>query len=137
MFLPKQPETWQVQKKALTKKFQNGWNPRKKLSPDAVEGIRGLHAQDKEKYSTEALSEHFKVSPEAIRRILRSKWRPKDEKAMEERRQRWAKRHDKIWDFKSQLGLRPERTEDRRLEGPEEFEQNLKAEEMLKNARQD
>ncbi|KIV97907.1 hypothetical protein PV10_01607 [Exophiala mesophila] len=137
LFLPKNPETWQVQKKALTKKFEGGWNPRKKLSPDAVEGIRGLHAQDPEKYSTESLSEHFKVSAEAIRRILKSKWRPKDEAAMQERRERWARRHDRIWDQKSELGLRPKRTSNRRVERPDEFEENLKAEELLRSARQD
>lgn len=46
------------------------------------------------------------MSPEAIRRILKSKWRPSGEE-LEERRKRWEKRHDRIWSHLSELGLRP------------------------------
>lgn len=112
-------EHWQLQKVALKKKFgEQGWNPRKKLSPDTIEGIRALHEQYPEKYTTPALAEEFKVSPEAIRRILKSKWRPSSDK-MEERRARWAKRHDRIWDSQAEMGLRPQRTKDRKPEGQE------------------
>lgn len=135
LFLPREPEAWQVQKKALVQKFKDeGWRPRKKLSPDTLDGIRALHEQDPEKYSTPTLAEHFKVSPESIRRILKSNFRP-SEAQMQDRRARWAKRHDKIWDQKVELGLRPKRTKDRPLEDPEEFEENLKAKEMLDAAR--
>lgn len=135
LFLPHDAEEWQIQKKALVKKFKDeGWKPRKKLSPDTMEGIRGLHEQDPEKYSTPNLAEHFKVSPEAIRRILKSNFRPTEEQ-MQERRVRWAKRHDRIWDQKVQLGLRPPRKMDWRIETPEEFEENLKAKELLDAAR--
>ncbi|KAK5196382.1 Required for respiratory growth protein 9 mitochondrial [Exophiala xenobiotica] len=128
-------EPWQTQKDALQKKFGDaGWNPRKKLSPDTMEGIRALHAEDPERYSTPQLAEHFKVSPEAVRRILKSKWRA-TEKEMEKRRERWAKRHDRIWDQQSELGLRPKRKTDKAEEEPDEFEENLKAKEMLDNAR--
>ncbi|KAK5452303.1 Required for respiratory growth protein 9 mitochondrial [Exophiala xenobiotica] len=128
-------EPWQTQKDALKKKFGDaGWNPRKKLSPDTMEGIRALHGEDPERYSTPQLAEHFKVSPEAVRRILKSKWRP-TEKEMEKRRERWAKRHDRIWDQQSELGLRPKRKTDKATEEPDEFEENLKAKEMLDNAR--
>jgi len=135
LFLPHKPEAWQVQKKALLQKFKDeGWKPRKKLSPDTLEGIRTLHEQDPEKYSTPALAEHFKVSPEAIRRILKSNFRP-SEAQMQGRRERWARRHDRIWDQKTELGLRPKRKTERRLEEPEEFEENLKAKELLDAAR--
>lgn len=135
LFLPHKAEDWQIQKKALLQKFKTeGWNPRKKLSPDTMEGIRGLHEQDPEKYSTPNLAEHFKVSPESIRRILKSNFRP-SEAQMQDRRVRWAKRHDRIWDQKVQLGLRPPREMDWRIEGPEEFEENLKAKELLDAAR--
>lgn len=109
---PKKPikkqETWAVQKQALQKKFKEGWAPPKRLSPDAIEGVRELHRQDPQKFSTPVLAEHFKVSPEAIRRILKSKWRP-SEKEIESRKERWEKRKVRIWNQMAELGLRPQR----------------------------
>ncbi|KAI9934929.1 hypothetical protein ASPWEDRAFT_44463 [Aspergillus wentii DTO 134E9] len=102
----KKPEGWQIQKGALKKKFKEGWNPTKKLSPDAIEGIRQLHGASPDKFTTPVLAEQFKVSPEAIRRILKSKWRA-SEPEMEDRRKRWQKRHDRIWSQMAELGLRP------------------------------
>ncbi|KAJ5175859.1 Required for respiratory growth protein 9 [Penicillium canariense] len=100
------PDPWQTQKDALEKKFPTGWNPPKKLSPDALEGIRHLHATAPERFTTSVLAEEFKVSPEAIRRILKSRWRP-SEAETESRRQRWEKRHERIWSRMAELGLRP------------------------------
>jgi hypothetical protein len=100
------PDHWQTQKDALDKKFPNGWNPPKKLSPDALEGIRHLHATAPDRFTTSVLAEEFKVSPEAIRRILKSQWRPSEVEA-ESRRKRWEKRHERIWSRMAELGLRP------------------------------
>ena len=101
------PRDWKVQKAALKEKFgETGWNPRKKLSPDAMEGIRALNAQDPDRYSGPVLAEQFKVSPEAIRRILKSKWQPSMKEA-EERQVRWDRRGEKIWTQMAELGLRP------------------------------
>jgi len=106
-FTRKEREPWQIQKKALKEKFgEEGWLPRKRLSPDALDGIRALHAQYPEQYTTEALADQFKVSPEAIRRILKSKWRPNDEEDVE-RRQRWLKRGENIWTQMVELGVKP------------------------------
>ncbi|KAF7594071.1 Required for respiratory growth protein 9 mitochondrial [Aspergillus hancockii] len=102
----KKKEHWQIQKAALKSKFKEGWNPSKKLSPDALDGIRHLHAVAPDKFTTPILAEQFQISPEAIRRILKSKWRP-SETEMEDRRKRWDKRHDRIWSHMSELGLRP------------------------------
>ncbi|KAK5119286.1 hypothetical protein LTR85_007642 [Meristemomyces frigidus] len=100
-------EVWQVQKGALEHKFgETGWQPRKRLSPDTLEGIRALHASDPAAYSTETLSEHFRVTPEAIRRILKSKWRPDDEET-EDRRNRWERRGVKKWQDMAEQGARP------------------------------
>ncbi|PGH23468.1 hypothetical protein AJ80_02422 [Polytolypa hystricis UAMH7299] len=101
-------ENWQVQKEALKVKFQDGWHPKKKLSPDAMEGIRHLHAQDPERFSTPFLANEFKVPAEAIRRILKSKWRPSGEE-VEDRRKRWEKRNVRIWNQMAEIGLRPKR----------------------------
>lgn len=98
---------WQVQKSALSRKFgTSGWSPRKRLSPDSIEGIRNIHAQYPDRYTTPVLAEQFKVSPDAIRRILKSKWRPNDEEE-DNRRERWNKRGMNIWGQMSELGIKP------------------------------
>ncbi|KAM0806329.1 hypothetical protein BDR22DRAFT_22830 [Usnea florida] len=100
-------EQWQIQKRALSKKFgTTGWSPRKRLSPDTLEGIQALHAQYPHRFTTPILAEQFKVSPEAIRRILKSKWQPKDEEK-ERRRQRWEKRGESIWSQMVEVGIKP------------------------------
>lgn len=100
-------EPWGIQKSALEEKFgEKGWAPRKRLSPDALEGIRALHAQYPQDYTTATLADQFKVSPEAIRRILKSKWRP-DEDEDVDRRKRWEKRGETIWGQMVQLGVKP------------------------------
>lgn len=124
--------SWTTQKNALKEKFKEGWQPRKKLSPDAMEGIRDLHEQDPDKYSTELLAQQFQMSPEAIRRILKSKWSSKQgAEKLQERRERWAKRHDRIWDSQAELGLRPPRTKDKEIEDPDKFEQDLERRRIL------
>jgi len=100
-------EPWQIQKLALLEKFgRRGWSPRKRLSPDALEGIRALHAQYPDKFTTPVLADQFKVSPEAIRRILRSKWQPDAEEEIS-RLQRWDKRGELIWGQMVELGVKP------------------------------
>lgn len=104
---PHQREPWQVQKSALTEKFgSQGWKPRKRLSPDALEGIRALHTQYPEKYTTPVLADQFKVSPEAVRRILKSKWRPNEEEEAN-RRRRWDTRGEVIWTQMVEIGIKP------------------------------
>ena len=121
----KMKEHWQIDKAALKQKFgSDGWQPRKKISPDTMEVIRSLHEGDPEKYTTPVLANQFEISPEAIRRILKSKWSATaSPEKMEERRTRWARRHDRIWDSKAELGLRPERTSDRKPEDNESQDQ--------------
>ncbi|CAI7602683.1 unnamed protein product [Penicillium glandicola] len=110
----RKPENWRVQKAALKEKFAGGWNPPKKLSPDALDGIRHLHAKAPEQFTTAVLAEEFEMSPEAIRRILKSKWRPSEDE-MESRRKRWENRHDRIWSRMAELGLRPSTNRTRTL----------------------
>jgi hypothetical protein len=102
-------ENWQIQKSANLSKFGDStWQPRKRLSPDTLEGIRSLHASDPALYSTETLSSQFAVSPENIRRILKSKWRPNDDER-EEREKRWERRGVRKWTEMAELGERPPR----------------------------
>lgn len=98
---------WAVQKAAVKAKLNGeAWNPRKKLSPDTMEGIRHLNQTQPDKFTTPILANYFKVSPEAIRRILKSKWRPSDEEH-EERMQRWDKRGERIWSNLVEMGVKP------------------------------
>ena len=100
-------EVWQTQKSALAAKFgSQGWAPRKRLSPDALDGIRALHSQYPDRYTTPVLADQFKISPEAVRRILKSKWRPSEEEE-EDRRQRWDKRGEVIWGQMVEIGIKP------------------------------
>jgi hypothetical protein len=97
---------WRIQKEALKEKFPDGWRPRKRLSPDALAGIRALNAQYPDIYTTSALSAKFEVDPEAIRRILKGKWQPSTEEE-EQRLKRWRTRGAQIWETKAALGVKP------------------------------
>ena len=138
------PESWRVQKSALASKFGStgGWSPRRKLSPDAMLHLRTLHESNPSLYTTPLLASTFKTSPEAIRRILKSKWLSQSApEKMQDRRERWAKRHDRIWDVQSELGLRPERRKERRVEdadtGGERVEGDLQAQDILRRGREE
>ena len=103
----KERPPWQVQKAALKEKLGGEtWNPRKKLSPDAVDGIRHLNASQPEKFTTPVLARHFKISPEAVRRILKGKWRPSDAE-YEERLKKWDRRGERIWSNLVEMGVKP------------------------------
>jgi len=100
-------EQWQIQKAALKEKFgDEAWNPQKRLSPDTLEGIRTMHNSDPYRFTTPVLAEHFKVSPEAIRRILKSKWQPSAE-IQEKRRERWERRGERVWSSLAEVGVKP------------------------------
>lgn len=103
---PTGTQEWQIQKAALQKKFPLGWAPPKKLSPDAISGLRALHAQFPDTYTTPVLSNLFGVSPEAVRRILKSKWSPATAEEEEDRRERWVRRGERVWDRWAALGVK-------------------------------
>ena len=108
--LPRKPlEPWQSQKSSLRQKFPEGYKPIKRLSPDAIEGIRALHTSNPSHFTTANLSQQFEVSPEAIRRILKSKWRPNGEEE-EKRRERWERRGERIWGALVEKGVHAPRT---------------------------
>jgi hypothetical protein len=45
-----------------------------------MDGLRHLHRFDPHTFTSPILAEKFKISPEAVRRILKSKWEPTREK---------------------------------------------------------
>ncbi|CAO1638314.1 unnamed protein product [Parajaminaea phylloscopi] len=69
---------WALHRNALREKFSDSdlgtsqWRPNKVLSRETQSGLRLLHATDPEKWTVSTLSRQFKISPEAVRRILRS-----------------------------------------------------------------
>ncbi|KNZ59522.1 uncharacterized protein VP01_1711g5 [Puccinia sorghi] len=67
---------WQIHKEALRRNFPSGWNPPKKISRPAMALLRTLHRTDPHQFSLPVLADKFKISPEAVRRILKSKWEP-------------------------------------------------------------
>ena len=77
------PHEYKEHRITMRKDFPDGWSPPRKLSREAMEGLRELHRFDPEKFSTPVLSEKFRISPEAVRRILKSKWAPSREKRMQ------------------------------------------------------
>ncbi|EIW78391.1 hypothetical protein CONPUDRAFT_43169, partial [Coniophora puteana RWD-64-598 SS2] len=56
--------------------YPEGWAPARKLSREAMDGLRALHQYDPESFSTPVLASKFHISPEAVRRILKSRWEP-------------------------------------------------------------
>ena len=108
-WIPPTREHWQIDKEALKTKFPEGWKPMRRLSPDALAGIRALHAQDPAQYTTAVLANSFEVSAEAMRRILKSKWSPNAEEESD-RLRRWNNRGKSVYSRYVELGvLKPPR----------------------------
>ncbi|KAH8101143.1 hypothetical protein BXZ70DRAFT_999954 [Cristinia sonorae] len=76
---PPTPHQYKAHKLAMKERFPEGWSPPRRLSRAAMEGLRWLHAQDPETCTTPMLAQKFRISPEAVRRILKSKWEPSKE----------------------------------------------------------
>lgn len=86
---------WKRQKMALRGKLKGeNWNPKKRLSRDDIESVRLLRQQFPQ-ISAKELGEKFKISPEVIRRILKSKWQPTEDD-MVKLHERWKRRGERI-----------------------------------------
>ncbi|SCV05307.1 LANO_0H04588g1_1 [Lachancea nothofagi CBS 11611] len=86
---------WKLQKLALNTKFEGQqWSPKKKLSREQMESIRLLKNQFPQMTASQ-LGEQFQVSPEVIRRILKSKWQPDESEAVKIQ-ERWKRRSERI-----------------------------------------
>ena len=86
------PAEYKAHRETLRKTFPEGWSPPRKLSREAMEAVRQLHRIDPKKFNTPMIADKFKISPEAVRRILKSKWEPSAERraalAVKQRKQR-------------------------------------------------
>ncbi|KPV75584.1 uncharacterized protein RHOBADRAFT_9325, partial [Rhodotorula graminis WP1] len=63
---------WRKHQNAMRTKFPAGWSPPKRLSREAMDLVRTLARSDPAQYTVARLADRFKVSPEGIRRILKS-----------------------------------------------------------------
>ncbi|KAF9024833.1 hypothetical protein BDZ89DRAFT_1068771 [Hymenopellis radicata] len=79
------PEEHLRHRQILKEKFPDGWNPPRKISREAMDGLRSLHHFEPDKFTTPFLADKFKISPEAVRRILKAKWEPSKERRLEMR----------------------------------------------------
>lgn len=70
------PDEWRRHRLAIKEAYPDGWQPPKKLSREAMDGLRLLHSQNPEIFTTPILADKFRISAEAVRRILKSKWEP-------------------------------------------------------------
>ncbi|CAN3364613.1 required for respiratory growth protein 9, mitochondrial [Diutina catenulata] len=94
--LPKSAPTWAKRDASLKKRYGE-WNPTRKLSRQQMDDLRSLSVQMPH-LKTVDLAQYFGVSPEAVRRILKSSWQPtesdttelqaREQRRREERKQR-------------------------------------------------
>jgi len=75
------PEYYAAYRASIAKQFPAGWNPPRKISREAMDGLRQLHQSDPETFTTPVLAEKFKISPEGVRRILKSRWTPSSDRS--------------------------------------------------------
>lgn len=103
------------------------WNPFSRLSPAAVATLKQLK-QENPGMTVEEYAPIFKISPDALRRILKSKWMPTPEQESD-RNERWKRRGKSIWQKWEEEGLvhrkggKKEREEKREVEREEEKKQ--------------
>ncbi|KAF8814787.1 hypothetical protein BYT27DRAFT_7205759 [Phlegmacium glaucopus] len=74
------PLEYKMHRETIRKEFPEGWAPPRKLSREAMDAVRQLYRLDPEKFNTPMIADRFKISPEAVRRILKSKWEPSPER---------------------------------------------------------
>ncbi|KAI0631075.1 hypothetical protein C8Q77DRAFT_182090 [Trametes polyzona] len=76
------PQEYRAHRETMKRKFPEGWAPPRKISREAMDSLRMLHSLDPVRFSTPVLADKFRISKEAVRRILKSKWEPsREEKA--------------------------------------------------------
>lgn len=80
---------WVKRDESLRKRYGQ-WNPTRKLSRQQITDIKNLKVQYPG-MKTKQMADFFLISPESIRRILKSKWEPTDAE-MEDLKRRTEKR---------------------------------------------
>ncbi|SAM04978.1 hypothetical protein [Absidia glauca] len=78
------------QKKDKQQRDQQPWQPTKRVSRTTMEKIRSLAASYPGHYNSVSLAAEFRISPEAVKRILKSKFRPEPSIADRQEKNRYA-----------------------------------------------
>ncbi|KAK6504834.1 Required for respiratory growth protein 9 mitochondrial [Arthrobotrys musiformis] len=95
---------WKIHQDAVRSKLKSErWNPFSRLSPAAVATLKQLKAENPG-MTVEEYAPIFKISPDALRRILKSKWTPKPEEEAD-RNDRWRRRGKNVWQEWEEKGL--------------------------------
>ncbi|KAJ1930806.1 Required for respiratory growth protein 9 mitochondrial, partial [Linderina pennispora] len=93
---------WRIKK--VEEEGDEAWGPTKKLATSSMEKIRLLNAEFPNEWTVRKLSDQFHVSQEAIRRIIKSKFRPTEERT----KKRETKRREQMEQYRRD-GSRHER----------------------------
>lgn len=72
-----QAPMWEKREESLRKRYGQ-WNPTRKLSRQQISDIRSFKEQAPQ-VKTKQIADIFNINPEAIRRILKSQWAPRDD----------------------------------------------------------
>lgn len=80
-FVQRPKPAWQLHKEAMKEAFPEGWSPPKKVGRAEMQVMRKLRALPGAGWTADTLADRFKISPEAVRRILKSNWRRGDDPA--------------------------------------------------------
>ncbi|KAG0263698.1 Required for respiratory growth protein 9 mitochondrial [Mortierella polycephala] len=88
---------WKKHKEAIKKKLLGKtWNPKRKITRQAMEEVRYLRKQFPEEWTTGKLALHYNVTGEDIAKILRTNFQPPSERAAEQDRIREQARKQNI-----------------------------------------
>ncbi|KAJ1820775.1 hypothetical protein LPJ60_003010 [Coemansia sp. RSA 2675] len=99
---------WQRRKIELKLKLgSDKWEPEKKIATSSMEKIRLLNSEFPDVWTMQRLSEQFKVSQETVRRILKSKFRPSEQRT----EKRELKRRSEMLAFKEKEKVPGDRTQ--------------------------
>jgi hypothetical protein len=94
------PHEYKKHRETMRKAFPEGWSPPRKLSREAMDSLRQLHRANSSHFNVTMLSQQFKISPEAVRRILKSHWEPTYEQrtamAIKERQHKQALNKERV-----------------------------------------
>lgn len=93
-------EPWKRQMFALKEKFHDkgSWKPTKRISRNAMESLRYVKSLHPD-ISAGELAKHYQISPESVRRILKSNWKPTNNE-LQDQKERWKRRGEKIAESK-------------------------------------
>ncbi|KAK6345488.1 Required for respiratory growth protein 9 mitochondrial [Orbilia javanica] len=118
---------WKIHMDSVkTKLGGEKWNPFTRLSPAAVATLKQLK-QENPGMTVEEYAPIFKISPDALRRILKSKWMPTPEQETD-RNERWKRRGKAVWQEWEEEGM----VQKKRVKKHEMEERAMKREEEKK-----